>query len=86
MPSNQQAPVWRQQLAAIQARRQVARRAKFQRSKVDRFRVELEDMKKQGASLRDMAEWLASYKRIKAHPSTIGKRLKKWRKQDGQHQ
>lgn len=84
MPIHQDPTIWRQQLAAIQAQRRITRKARFQRSKIDRFRVELEDMKAQGASLAELALWLATYKRIKAHSSTIGKRLKKWREQDGQ--
>ncbi len=41
-------------------------------------------MKEYGASLTDLAQWLSLHKRMKVDPSTIGKRFKKWNKQDAQ--
>lgn len=68
---------WKQ-MQAIQQRRAIGKKAHFQRSKIDRFRAELEDFARQGISLAAMADWLATHKRTKVHPSTISKRLVKW--------
>lgn len=76
--------LWRRQLAAIQAKRRATRKVRLRRSKVDQYRAELEDMKEYGASLTDLAQWLSLHKRMKVDPSTIGKRFKKWNKQDAQ--
>lgn len=69
------------QLQTVQAERRDARQQRYVRSKLDRFRAELMALSAEGASTRDLAFWLAKYKRLKAHPTTIGKRLSLWRQQ-----
>ena len=79
MTGEKNAYPWRRQWAAIRERRRMAVRARHRRSKIDRFRVELEDLTDRGASLVELSLWLSSHKRVRVHPSTIGKRLRKWR-------
>lgn len=86
MPSEKEKAPWRRQWAAIREKRMEAARARFRRSKLDRFRVELEDLRDRGASLVDLSLWLSSHKRTRVHPSTIGKRLQKWQTDDGDEQ
>ncbi len=68
-----------EQLAAIQSQRTAARRRRYSRSRLDRHRADIEALAEQGASWADIALWLRQYKRIKVHPTTVGRRLARWR-------
>ena len=68
-----------QQLEAVRSQRATARRQRFTRSRLDRHRAQIETLAEQGASWRDIAAWLRQYKRIKVHPTTVGRRLAHWR-------
>jgi len=68
-----------EQMRAIQQLRKDNRRRRWTHSKLDRFRAEIEDFASHGASSKDIAKWLATHKRTKVHPSTIARRLSKWR-------
>lgn len=81
MESNEERDKRWQQIQAIETRRAIGKKARFQRSRIDRFQAELEDFARQGISLAAMAEWLATHKRTKVHPSTISKRLAKWQQE-----
>lgn len=70
-----------QQLESVRAQRATARRQRFARSRLDRHRAEIEALAEQGASWRDIAAWLRQYKRVKVHPTTVGRRLARWRAQ-----
>lgn len=66
------------QLRAVRTLRTEARRQRFRRSRLDRYRAELAELAAQGASLADLAVWLRKFKRVKVHPTTIGRRLLSW--------
>jgi hypothetical protein len=66
------------QLNAVRSLRTEARRRRFRRSRLDRYRAELSELAARGASWRDLAVWLRKFKRVKVHPSTIGRRLQWW--------
>ncbi|MEM7504970.1 MAG: hypothetical protein AAF417_23305 [Pseudomonadota bacterium] len=67
------------QLRAVQAERAMTRKRRFTRSRLDRHRAELEALAAAGASWQDLAQWLRTYRRIKVHPTTVGRRLAVWR-------
>lgn len=68
------------QLAAIKTHRKTARHVRFSRSRLDRYRADIETLSNQeGASHRDIALWLRTFKRVKIHATTVGRALKKWR-------
>ena len=69
----------RHQLEAVRAQRATARRRRFTRSRLDRYRAELESLVREGASVRDLTAWLRAYKRVKVHPTTVARRLARWR-------
>ncbi len=71
------------QLQTVQATRAMARQRRFTRSRLDRHRAELEALADAGASWRDLALWLRTYKRIKVHSTTVGRRLAQWRARPG---
>jgi len=67
------------QLAAVRNVRRIARRGRRARSRLDRYRAEIETLTKAGASSYDIALWLRKFKRIKVHPTTVWRALKRWR-------
>ena len=44
-------------------------------SKLHRYREQLETLRREGASYRQLADWLRASKRRRAHPSTIARYL-----------
>ena len=74
-------PALMQQLDAVRKVRAEARKRRFHRSRLDRYRAELEQLAAAGASWRDLAQWLRTYKRVKVHPTTVGRALARWRTQ-----
>ena len=73
----------RQQLEAVQEERATARRQRFSRSRIDRYRAELETLAAEGASLRDLQRWLRKHKRVVVSHTTIKRRLDLWRQKGG---
>lgn len=69
------------QLAAVRAIRRTARYHRHGRSRLDRYRAEIEALAQAGASSYDIALWLRQFKRIKIHPTTVWRALQRWRKQ-----
>ena len=67
------------QLNAIREQRQLVRRRRYSRSRLDRYRAEIEALAEQGASWQEIALWLRTYKRTKVDRTTVGRRLKVWR-------
>lgn len=60
------------ELAKIKEARSLRRRqGRRYRSKLERYRVELVDLYHAGATFTDLAFWLKSEKRLKAHPTSI---------------
>jgi len=75
------APLIDREWAAIRELRAAARGRRFRRSRLDRYRAELVERDNKGWSWRDLAEWLRRHKRVKVHPTTIGRRLAQWARQ-----
>ena len=67
------------ELEAIRGLRQVARRLRRQRSRLDRYRAEIESLARAGASSYDIALWLRKFKRTRVHPTTVWRALRRWR-------
>lgn len=68
------------QLAAVRTIRQTARQRHHPRSRLDRYRAELEALAEAGASSYDLALWLRQFRRVKVHPTTVWRALKRWHK------
>ncbi len=69
------------ELEAVRRERKAARQAQLKGSKIDRFKGELLMLHEAGASTTELAHWLATRKRTRAHPTTILRRLARWRQQ-----
>jgi len=69
----------RNQFAAVRCQRQIARRKPHVRSRLDRYRAEIEALAIAGASSHDIALWLRRFKRTRVHPTTVWRALKRWR-------
>lgn len=67
------------QLAAVRSARWITRRERRARSRLDRYRAEIEALAGAGASSYDIALWLRKFKRAKVHPTTVWRALKRWR-------
>ena len=67
------------ELEVVRGLRQVARRHRSQRSRLDRYRAEIESPASAGASSYDIALWLRKFKRTRVHPTTVWRALRRWR-------
>lgn len=67
------------ELEVVRSLRQVARRRRGQRSRLDRYRAEIERLARAGASSYDIALWLRKFKRTRVHPTTVWRALRRWR-------
>jgi hypothetical protein len=67
------------QLEQVRSIRRTARRETLVRSRLDRYRAEIEALAAAGASSYDIALWLRKFKRIRVHPTTVWRALKRWR-------
>ena len=67
------------ELEVVRGLRQVARRRRGQRSRLDRHRAEIETLASVGASSYDIALWLRKFKRTRVHPTTVWRALRRWR-------
>ena len=72
MPANISA-----KLEAVRERRRLARRRRYRRSKLDRYRAELVSLRRMGASYRDMAVYLRHEHRRRVDPTTVRRYLVK---------
>jgi hypothetical protein len=66
-----------EEVKRVRARRAEARRKLYSKSSLDKHRAELVALRKAGASLADLVEWLRKNCRIKIHRSSIGRYLNK---------
>ncbi|MDD9997869.1 MAG: hypothetical protein OXQ89_09015 [Rhodospirillaceae bacterium] len=64
-------------LKAVRERRILARRKRYRRSKLDRYRAELVSLHRLGASYRDMAVYLRHEHRRRVDPTTVRRYLVK---------
>ena len=62
-------------LEAVRERRRLARRTRYRRSKLDRYRAELVSLRRMGASYRDMAMYLRHEHRRRVDPTTVRRYL-----------
>ena len=67
------------ELEVVRGLRQVARRRRGRRSRLDRYRAEIESLASAGASSYDIALWLRKFKRTRVHPTTVWRALRRWR-------
>ena len=61
----------RTELAALRQRKTDLRKVPFRHTALIRWRVELVQMRRAGASYRELAEWLRTTKRRRFHATTI---------------
>ena len=64
-------------LAEVRQVRKVMKRRIYNKSRLDRFRAELAQMHRAGASLGDLQVWLRKVKRVRVDRSTIHRYLQK---------
>jgi hypothetical protein len=64
-------------LTDIRTSRAIARRRRYTKSKLERYRAELVGLRNAGASLSDIAYWLRKEKRMKVQRTTIQRYLDK---------
>lgn len=67
------------QLAHVRAVRRTARRRVPGRSRLDRYRADVEALAGSGASSYEISLWLRQYKRTRVHPTTVWRALRRWR-------
>lgn len=68
----------KEELAVVHRLRRIARRRVFTRSRLDRHRADIQALAAVGASSYDIALWLRTFKRIRVHPTTVWRALKRW--------
>jgi hypothetical protein len=66
------------QLEEVRTVRRIARRRFVTRSRLDRYRAEIEALADARASSYDITLWLRQFKRTKVHPTTVWRALKRW--------
>lgn len=59
------------ELQAIKVHRSLARKKRYQQSKLSRYRAELVELRRAGASFADLALWLQLQHKVRAQPSSI---------------
>lgn len=64
------------ELKAIKEQRSVARRKRYQESKLSKYCSELLELRKAGASYVDLALWLRTQRRMRVQPSSIQRFLR----------
>lgn len=62
----------------VKYKRGVYRRRRYKRSRLDRFRAEIEVIHSAGGSWRDITIWLRLHRKIKVHPTTVGRAIARW--------
>lgn len=64
------------QLAAIRSRRNIARRRRRYRSRLDHYRAEIAELRRLGASVAELTDWLRQ-RRCCVSPSTVSRYLRR---------
>jgi len=59
------------ELAAVRHRRQIARRQRYRRSSLERYRAELVALRRAGGSYPDLAAWLRTRHRLTVAHTTV---------------
>jgi len=65
-----------EQLTLIRSRRAMARRRRRYRSRLDRYRAELVELRRLGASIAELTAWLHQH-RCCVSPSTVSRYLRR---------
>jgi len=68
----------RAELQEIRRTRKRARRRPYRASRLDRYRAEIEELRRKGASLEDIRLWLRRYRRTRITRAAIHYRLHHW--------
>ena len=71
-------------LEAVRERRRLARRPRYRRSKLDRYRAELVSLRHMGASYRELSLYVWHEHRKRADPTTVRRYLVKLPEVTGQ--
>lgn len=58
------------EVARLRDKKRIIRRKRWGRSRLDRYKPELIELRKRGASLAELALWLAE-RRVRVHRSTV---------------
>lgn len=66
------------ELQEIRRTRKRARHKPYRASRLDRYRAEIEALRRMGASLEDIRLWLRRYKRMRITRAAIHYRLRRW--------
>jgi len=66
------------ELQEIRRTRKRARRKPYRASRLDRYRAEIEALRRMGASLEDIRLWLRRYRRVRITRRAILYRLRRW--------
>lgn len=59
------------ELTALKEQRKIMRQQTYRKSRLLKFRTEIVELKKAGASLHDIALWLRQKKRVKVSHTTV---------------
>ncbi len=71
------------ELTALKEQRKIMRQQTYRKSRLLKFRAEIVELRKAGASLHDIALWLRQKKRIKVSHTTVMRflaKLPEWEK------
>ena len=66
------------QFRRIREIRKKSCKRRYRRSRLDKYRLEIEMLSNNGGSWRQIANWLRQERRVKVHPTTIGRALDRW--------
>ena len=75
-----------QQLHTIQHERKIQRQQRLRRSRLDRYRSEIEQLRTLGASYEDITVWLQQIKHININRSSVYRMLQRWQQRDAEQQ
>jgi len=72
-----------EQWEKIRVLKEISRRARYRRSRLDKYRSDIEVLNIAGASWRDIAIWLKQEHRLTVHPTTVGRAMARWKEHQG---
>jgi hypothetical protein len=67
-----------EQINDIQIQRKTNAKRKFRKSRLDKHRADLIELKNIGGSWQDLTDWLLKYKRVKITKSAVRHAFKRW--------
>jgi len=70
------------QFMSLRQQRRSARRRRYRRSRLDKYRSDIEFIQAAGGSWRDISIWLRKFRRTNVHPTTVGRALAKWQEKE----